>query len=65
MAELENILQEIFGATFKQMADSVQPMLPKIGLVLLILFVGWITAVIVKKVVSKLLPPAYEDSSPT
>lgn len=55
MVELKKIFLELFVNTQKQMYQYIEPFLPKIGVAIIIFAVGWICAVLAKKIVRKLL----------
>ena len=55
MAKLKNIFQELFVNTLQQMYQYIEPVLPKIGAAIAIFVIGWLCAILVKKVVRKLL----------
>lgn len=55
MNELVSILKNLFGKTMTQIYKFISPALPKVALSLSIMLVGWICAVIIRKVVARFL----------
>jgi len=55
MLQLENIFQELFLNPIQQLYKIIAPFLPKIWLAIIIMFIGWVCAYLVRKIVRKLL----------